>query len=132
MVNPRRGIISNSVLLKDKQDWRVILFRPWGLFLVLGHLKVFGSQKAVWPVAVVLIMIFLTSPNYIVSADGEVTLSFEHRHAFEGAMWDSGQLWIRVNGGAYADVGKDAFSENGYTDIAIIGNGIAKGPKWIR
>ena len=112
---------------EDKQDWRVILFRPWGLFLVLGHLKVFGSQKAVWPVAVVLIMIFLTSPNYIVSADGEVTLSFEHRHAFEGAMWDSGQLWIRVNGGAYADVGKDAFSENGYTDIAIIGNGIAKG-----
>ncbi|MEO1862765.1 MAG: LamG-like jellyroll fold domain-containing protein, partial [Verrucomicrobiia bacterium] len=58
---------------------------------------------------------FLTSPDYIVSADGEVTLSFEHRHAFEGAMWDSGQLWISVNGGAYADVGKDAFSVNGYT-----------------
>jgi len=70
---------------------------------------------------------FLTSPDYTVSADGEVTLSFEHRHAFEGAMWDSGQLWISVNGDAYADVGTDAFSENGYTDVAIIGNGIAKG-----
>ena len=70
---------------------------------------------------------FLTSPDYTVSADGEVTLSFEHRHAFEGAMWDSGQLWISVNGDAYADVGKDAFSVNGYTDVAIIGNGIAKG-----
>ena len=42
-------------------------------------------------------------------------------------MWDSGQLWISVNGGAYADVGIDAFTANGYTDIAIIGNGIAKG-----
>ena len=70
---------------------------------------------------------FLTSPDYIVSAAGEVTLSFEHRHAFEGAMWDSGQLWISVNGGDYTDVGKDAFSVNGYTDVAIIGNGIAKG-----
>jgi hypothetical protein len=42
-------------------------------------------------------------------------------------MWDSGQLWISVNGDAYADVGIDAFTANGYTDIAIIGNGIAKG-----
>ncbi|MCD5404228.1 MAG: PA14 domain-containing protein, partial [Dehalococcoidia bacterium] len=42
-------------------------------------------------------------------------------------MWDSGQLWISVNGGDYADVGKDAFTANGYTDVAIIGNGIAKG-----
>ena len=70
---------------------------------------------------------FLTSPDYVVTAAGEVTVSVEHRHAFEGAMWDSGQLWISVNGGAYADVGKDAFSENGYTNVAIIGNGIAKG-----
>ncbi|SVC07347.1 uncharacterized protein METZ01_LOCUS260201, partial [marine metagenome] len=38
-----------------------------------------------------------------------------------------GQLWISVNGGDYTDVGKDAFSVNGYTDVAIIGNGIAKG-----
>jgi len=65
---------------------------------------------------------FLTSPDYIVSAAGEVSLSVDHRHAFEGAMWDAGQLWISVNGGAYADVGKDAFSANGYTDVAIIGN----------
>ncbi len=42
-------------------------------------------------------------------------------------MLDSGQLWISVNGGAYADVGKDAFSANGYTNVAIAGNGIAKG-----
>jgi len=42
-------------------------------------------------------------------------------------MWDSGQLWISVNGGAYAVVGKDAFTANGYTDVAIVGNGIAKG-----
>ena len=70
---------------------------------------------------------FLTSPDYIVSADGEVSLSVDHRHAFEADMWDAGQLWISVNGGAYADVGKDAFSANGYTDKAIVGNGIAKG-----
>jgi len=42
-------------------------------------------------------------------------------------MWDSGQLWISVNGGDYTDVGKDAFTANGYTDVAIVGNGIAKG-----
>ena len=70
---------------------------------------------------------FLTSPDCIVSAAGEVTASIDHRHAFEGAMWDSGQLWISVNGGDYTDVGKDAFSANGYTDVAIVGNGIAKG-----
>jgi hypothetical protein len=70
---------------------------------------------------------FLTSPDYIVNAAGEVSLSIEHRHAFEGDMWDAGQLWISVNGGGYADVGKDAFSANGYTDVAIVGNGIAKG-----
>ena len=70
---------------------------------------------------------FLTSPDYIVSADGDMGLSFEHRHAFEADMWDAGQLWISVNGGDYADVEIDAFSVNGYTDVAIIGNGIAKG-----
>jgi len=70
---------------------------------------------------------FLSSPGCIVSAAGEVTVSVDHRHAFEGAMWDSGQLWISVNGGDYTDVGKDAFTVNGYTDVAIIGNGIAKG-----
>ena len=70
---------------------------------------------------------FLTSPDYVVTAAGEVTLSVDHRHAFEADMWDAGQLWISVNGGAYADVGKDAFSANGYKDKAIVGNGIAKG-----
>jgi hypothetical protein len=70
---------------------------------------------------------FLSSPNYVVTADGEVSLSVDHRHAFEADMVDAGQLWIRVNGGAYTDVGKDAFSANGYTDKAIVGNGIAKG-----
>ncbi|MFP6895575.1 MAG: LamG-like jellyroll fold domain-containing protein, partial [Roseibacillus sp.] len=70
---------------------------------------------------------FLSSPDYVVTAAGDVTVSVDHRHAFEGAMWDAGQLWISVNGGAYADVGKDAFTANGYTDVAIIGNGIAKG-----
>jgi hypothetical protein len=70
---------------------------------------------------------FLTSPNYVVAAAGEVTLSVEHRHAFEADMLDSGQLWISVNGRAYADVEKDAFSANGYTNVAIAGNGIAKG-----
>ena len=70
---------------------------------------------------------FLTSPDCIVTAAGEVSLSVEHRHAFEADMWDSGQLWISVNGGDYTDVGKDAFSANGYTDKAIVGNGIAKG-----
>ena len=70
---------------------------------------------------------FLTSPDCIVSAAGEVTLSVEHRHAFEADMWDSGQIWISVNGGDYTDVGKDAFSANGYTSVAIVGNGIAKG-----
>jgi len=70
---------------------------------------------------------FLTSPDYIVSADGDMSLSFEHRHAFEADMWDAGQLWISVNGDDYADVGTDAFTANGYTGVAIIGNGIAKG-----
>ncbi|SVC57165.1 uncharacterized protein METZ01_LOCUS310019, partial [marine metagenome] len=65
--------------------------------------------------------------DYIVSAAGEVTLSFEHRHSFEREMWDAGQLWISVNGDDYTDVGKYAFSKNGYTDAAIVGNGIAKG-----
>jgi len=70
---------------------------------------------------------FLSSPDCIVSAAGEVTVSVNHRHAFEGGMWDSGQLWISVNGGDYTDVGKDAFAANGYTNVAIVGNGIAKG-----
>ena len=35
---------------------------------------------------------FLTSPDCIVAAAGEVSLSVEHRHAFEADMWDSGQL----------------------------------------
>ena len=70
---------------------------------------------------------FLTSPDCIVTAAGEVSLSVEHRHAFEADMWDSGQIWISENGGDYADVGKDAFSANGYTDKAIEVNGIAKG-----
>ena len=70
---------------------------------------------------------FLSSPDCIVTAAGDVTVSIDHRHAFEGGMWDSAQLWISVNGGDYTDVGKDAFTANGYTDVAIVGNGIAKG-----
>ena len=49
---------------------------------------------------------FLTSPDCTVTAAGDVTVSIDHRHAFEGGMWDSAQLLISVNGGDYTDVGK--------------------------
>ena len=126
-VNPRRGIIFQFTVAEGQTGLASYSVQtvgavpgPWafeGVWVSEGSVAGCGGPYHD----------FLTSPNYIVSADGEVTFSFEHRHAFEGAMWDSGQLWISVNGDAYADVGIDAFTANGYTDIAIIGNGIAKG-----
>ncbi|SVE59201.1 uncharacterized protein METZ01_LOCUS512055, partial [marine metagenome] len=74
---------------------------------------------------------FLSSPDFIVPTDGEVTLSFEHRHAFEANMFDGGQLRIRVNArhpnALHKDVGIAAFTENGYQRAVITGQGIIYG-----
>jgi hypothetical protein len=56
----------------------------------------------------------LTGPSLVVGAAGAVTISFDHRYSFE-STFDGGQLYVSVNGGAFALVPTAAFSSNGYT-----------------
>lgn len=60
----------------------------------------------------------LTSSPFVVSTNGNVSLSFDHRYSFEvdsGGAWDGGAVFVSVNGGAYSMVSNAAFSANGYT-----------------
>lgn len=59
----------------------------------------------------------LTSSPFVVGANGNVSLSFDHRYSFEvdsGGAWDGGAVFVSVNGGAYSMVSNSAFSVNGY------------------
>ncbi|MCD6339450.1 MAG: Ig-like domain-containing protein [Verrucomicrobia bacterium] len=69
----------------------------------------------------------LTSPSYTVTVSDEVTVSFQHRYAFEGDLWDGGQLRMSVNGGEFVPVPREAFRVNGYAEGVLQGNGILKG-----
>jgi hypothetical protein len=71
----------------------------------------------------------LNSPAYMVAATGEVVVSFTHRYAFEGDLWDAGQLRMSLNGGPYETVPAEAFTANGYTEGALIGNHILGGQR---
>ena len=62
----------------------------------------------------------LTSPDIVVSAAGNVELSFSHRYSFE-ADWDAGGVLISVNSGPFVQVGAASFSQNGYTFDGLLG-----------
>jgi hypothetical protein len=55
----------------------------------------------------------------VLTTAGGVTVSFNHRHSFEGGFWDGGQVLISVNGGAFTLVSAVAFTQNGYNGSAI-------------
>jgi hypothetical protein len=55
----------------------------------------------------------LVSPTLHVGA-GPLTLSFQHRFAFEGGNWDGGVVEISANGGMWTDIGGGAY--NGLTN----------------
>lgn len=71
----------------------------------------------------------LSSPAITMPQDGQVRLSFDHRYSFETPLWDCGQVRISVNGGDFTLVPAENFTENGYAEGAIIGNGIALGSR---
>lgn len=71
----------------------------------------------------------LNSPPYVIDQDGDVSLSFTHRYSFEGDLWDAGQVYISVNGGAFTLVPAENFSANGYAEGNIVGTGIANGER---
>ncbi|MCP5525153.1 MAG: hypothetical protein H7A46_26820, partial [Verrucomicrobiales bacterium] len=71
----------------------------------------------------------LTSPAYGVPVSDEVTLNFTHRYRLEGDLWDGGQVWVSVNGGAFTPVNPDKFTANGYAPGLIIGSGVLNGQR---
>ncbi len=71
----------------------------------------------------------LSSPGIKLTQDGSVSLSFSHRYSFEGDLWDAGQVFVSVNGGAFSLVPAENFSANGYAEGLIIGTGIANGKR---
>lgn len=56
----------------------------------------------------------LISPVINVTSAGRVSLTFVHRHSFEGGAWDGGQVRVSINGGPFTMVPLSAFSANGY------------------
>ncbi|MFO0809603.1 MAG: hypothetical protein U0746_13345 [Gemmataceae bacterium] len=56
---------------------------------------------------------FLTSPTLNVTGTGPVTITFDHRF-FMSPPYDGGQLYVSVNGGAFAFVPLASFTANGY------------------
>ncbi|MFO0809602.1 MAG: hypothetical protein U0746_13340 [Gemmataceae bacterium] len=74
---------------------------------------------------------FLTSPTLNVTGTGPVTITFDHRFSFEND-YDGGQLYVSVNGGAFALVPLANFTANGYnsTIATPFSNPIAGQPAW--
>ena len=64
----------------------------------------------------------LTGPTLTVTTDGLVELSFDHRYSIEGGNWDGGAVFLSVNNAAFEQIPNGAFSANGYTAFALIGN----------
>jgi hypothetical protein len=62
----------------------------------------------------------LHSPTYTLTESGSLSLTLNHRYAFEGQLWDGGQIRISVNGAPFVAVTN--FLLNGYAVGALIGN----------
>jgi hypothetical protein len=67
----------------------------------------------------------LTSPEITVTNTGQTNVFLSHRYDLEADFWDGAQIWVSVNGGAFAAV--TSFSQNGYGAYAIVGNGLFLG-----
>jgi hypothetical protein len=70
----------------------------------------------------------LISPTFTVFSNSSVDLSFDHRYNIEepGYAWDGGQVQVKINGGAWAEVPLSSFTQNGYTGT-ILGNNVLNG-----
>lgn len=68
----------------------------------------------------------LNSPAYTLTQSGVLTLSLKHRYSFE-QDYDGGQVLLSVNGGAFTAVPAASFTQNGYSPVKIIGNGVLLG-----
>jgi hypothetical protein len=77
-----------------------------------------------WFGRVVLNTTDLTSATLGVDAAGVVSLSFDHRWAFEAdtTNWDGGALFLSLNGGTFAQVPGSSFTANGYNGSVGAGN----------
>jgi hypothetical protein len=71
----------------------------------------------------------LTAPDLLVTANGSVELSFDHRYSIEdgNTFWDAAAVFLSLNGGVYTQVLGGAFSQNGYNATSSIGNHILNG-----
>ncbi|YCM46434.1 LamG-like jellyroll fold domain-containing protein [Verrucomicrobiaceae bacterium 227] len=70
----------------------------------------------------------ITTPAVTVSEAGAVEMTLTHRFNFEGdgtpeGAYDGGVVQYNVNGGAFQTLTIENFSQNGYYDSPIIGNG---------
>jgi hypothetical protein len=68
----------------------------------------------------------LISTNYTLAQSGVLTLNLKHRYSFE-QDYDGGQVLISVNDGAFTTVPAASFTQNGYSPVKIIGNGVLLG-----
>jgi hypothetical protein len=64
----------------------------------------------------------LSCPPVAVTQPGNVRISFNHRHSFEGGSWDGGVVQVSINGGPYTTVASAAFVQNGYNGSVLGGS----------
>jgi|GEM_PF-3498564 len=74
----------------------------------------------------------ITSPALTVPNAGPVELTLKHRYNFEGDYtpanaYDGGVVQVSINGGEFTTLDNENFTQNGYYDSPIIGNGLLKG-----
>ena len=71
---------------------------PWAYDAAAGSWSVDGSTDVGSPTSS-----GLTSPTVTATADGSVTVSFEHLYNWEldNTVWDGGAVFVSINGGAF-------------------------------
>jgi hypothetical protein len=67
------------------------------------------------------------TPEQTIPGPGPVELTLTHRYNIEGDLYDGGIVEVSINGGPFKVLAAENFSQNGYGDGILIGNGYTLG-----
>lgn len=66
----------------------------------------------------------ITTPPIVIPNGGPVELSLKHRYNFEPDLYDGGVVMVSINGGEFVMLDGGQFTQNGYADGVLVGNGV--------
>ncbi|MES2707366.1 MAG: LamG-like jellyroll fold domain-containing protein [Verrucomicrobiota bacterium] len=71
----------------------------------------------------------LTTPEKTVPGAGPLELTLTHRYNFEGDLYDGGIVEVSINGAPFKVLPAASFTQNGYGEGLLIGNGYTHGQR---